>query len=156
MRLISGLREKGLGLSGLMNTLGKADGMSVKVGVLGAAGVEGETSIVDIALIHELGAPRAGIPERSFLRSTFEAKSRQIGRLAEQMAKKAYEGQGVEQSLNLMGTYLVAEIRKTIAARITPPLKEATITRKGSDLPLVDTGQLINSITYTVGHAGDE
>lgn len=162
MRLISSYTEKGLGLSDLMHTLAKADGMGVKVGVLGSAGTtENGTSIVDIALIHELGAPKAGIPERSFLRSTFEAKSRQLSKLAEQMARKAMEGQGVELSLNLIGTYLAAEIKKTIADRRTAgPERQAnadsTIARKGSDLPLVDTGQLLNSITYTVAHSGGE
>lgn len=146
MRLISSYTEKGLGLSDLMHTLAKANGMGVKVGVLGGG------QLVDIALIHELGAPKAGIPERSFLRSTFEAKAKQLGKLAEQMAKKALEGQGVEQSLNLIGTYLAAEIKKTIVNRIAPANADSTIARKGSDVPLVDTGQLINSITYTVAH----
>lgn len=150
MRLLTSITERGAGLSDLMHTLAKAEGLSVKVGVLGGG------QIAEIALIHELGAPRAGIPERSFIRSTFEAKSRQLGKMAEQMARKAIEGQGVEVSLNLMGMYLATEIKKTITNRIAPVNADSTIARKGSDVPLVDTGQLINSVTYTVEHSRSE
>lgn len=153
MRLTGGLESKGPGLKSLMNTLAKANGLAVKVGVLGKAGDETSgASIVDIALIHELGSPKNGIPERSFLRSTFTKRAPELGKLAERMAKAALKGQGVEQSLNLIGSYLSTEIKKTIAARIAPANAQSTIDRKKSDVPLVNTGQLLNSVTWEVTH----
>lgn len=126
-----------------------------KVGVLQDGSVdEGGMSMVELAAIHEFGAPGANIPERSFIRSTFAAKQRQAASMAERLAKAiVLKGMPVRQALGLMGAWGAAEVKRTITTGdgVPPPLKPATIARKGSTRPLVDTGRLLASITWEVG-----
>lgn len=56
------------------------DSLSAKVGVIG--------SRAKIAIHHEYGAPAANIPERSFIRSTFNEEKRQIRNIVEAEIKK--------------------------------------------------------------------
>ena len=136
----------------------------VHVGVLatgaGAQRVEGsDISVVELAAIHEFGSPAAGIPERSFIRSTLQVHEREALRhkTAELCRAVILGAMSVDQALNLLGVWATAAIRRSITTgKITPPLKQATIDRKGSSRPLVDTGQLINSITHEVVAAGKD
>ena len=123
---------------------------TVRVGVMGDAGDENGVSLAEIAAFHEFGT--STIPERSFLRSTFYGHAAEGLRvMCEKLSKAIVEGKMDEpRALGLLGTWAVAEVKKTIRASIAPELAAATIAAKGSSLPLVDTGQLINSITYVV------
>ena len=123
---------------------------TVRVGVMGDAGDENGVSLAEIAAFHEFGT--STIPERSFLRSTFYGHAAEGLRLmCEKLSKAIIEGKLDEpRALGLLGTWAVAEVKRTIRASIAPELAAATIAAKGSSLPLVDTGQLINSITYVV------
>lgn len=123
-----------------------------RVGVLGSAGSQGGTSLVDIAAFQEFGT--VDIPERSFLRSTFAAKTLQLNRLLEKVARQiVINGMTIDVALGLVGTWAVAQVKRTImGSDIPPPLAQSTIDAKGSSKPLVDTGQLVNAITYEIGN----
>jgi phage gpG-like protein len=54
----------------------EASGDTVEIGVIG--------SRASIAKHHEFGAPRAHIPERSFIRSAVSENKRRVGRVAEE------------------------------------------------------------------------
>ena len=54
------------------------------------------------------------------------------------------------KALGLIGVKVVAWIKETIRAGLTPPNAPSTIERKGSSTPLVDDGQLINSIHFEI------
>lgn len=56
------------------------ESLSAKVGVIG--------SRAKIAIHHEYGAPAANIPERSFIRSTFNEEKRQISKIIGAEIKK--------------------------------------------------------------------
>jgi phage gpG-like protein len=129
----------------------------VKVGILGSRGgkqtTDGGITVIELAAIHEFGAPRAHIPERSFIRRTMTQREQDIVRKAAGLARAYITGKiSMEQALNMLGAWAAAQIKNTITAdeHIPPPLKPRTIERKGSDRPLVDTGQLVNSITWKV------
>ncbi len=134
----------------------------VKVGIIaskgGSATVEGgDITMLELAAIHEFGSPAAGIPQRSFIRSTF-ARSENHRALAEMAAKlttQVIHGMKLERALGIIGTWAVARIRETIDQRLTtgPEPQEnapATIRKKESDLPLVDNGRLKQSLTWKV------
>jgi hypothetical protein len=53
-------------------------------------------------------------------------------------------------ALGQMGNFLVGAVRKQIRNGHFVPLKPATIRRKGSSKPLIDTGQMMNGVTYVV------
>lgn len=123
---------------------------TVRVGIMGDAGDEKGVSLAEIAAYHEFGT--ATIPERSFLRSTFYGHAADgLAKMCATLSKAILEGKMDEtRALGLLGLWAVSEVRKTIRAGIEPELAPATIAAKGSSLPLVDTGQLINSITWVV------
>lgn len=139
------------------------DGAHVKVGVLAAAGGnakagEGDITMIELAAIHEFGSPAAGIPERSFIRSTFERDDVQknLTTMAGRLAKAVVDDRMAwDQALGMIGAWAVGQVKSTIKNRLTTgpedqANKPSTIARKGSTLPLVDTGRLINAITWLV------
>lgn len=130
----------------------------VKVGVIDGGRSHGGITMGELAAIHEFGAPAAGIPARSFLRFTFQTRASDLSALTERLARGLLsEKLDVEQAFGLLGAWSVAAVKRSITARlIRPQLIESdagrrTIARKGSSTTLVDTGQLINSITWVRG-----
>lgn len=114
-----------------------------------------DMSIAEIAEIHEFGAPRAGIPERSFLRAGLDEGREKIAEvisrlLVQVMARKVLPRKACE-ILGMAGKTLVQQ--KLIRGPFVP-LKQRTIELKGSSRPLIDTGQLRRSIDYEVVIAG--
>jgi len=147
----------------LIRKLEAADHTGVRVGVLvsGKGGDEHKDAdgkgsgknMVEIAAIHEYGAPKANIPERSFIRRTFIVKRRQYATMTNKIARAMIlRNLPVKTALELLGQWGAAEVQKTITtgAHLRPPLKPATVARKKSSRPLFDTGQLARSITYAV------
>jgi len=130
----------------------------VKVGILQSKGggeptESGGATMVDIGTIHEFGAPKAGIPERSFLRRTFREKKRDLAKITTQLSKKVVTGKLThKRALEILGAWGAAQVQKRITSEghIPPPLKPRTVARKGSDRPLVDTGRLVQSISWEV------
>lgn len=127
----------------------------VKVGVLGSASKteENGADIVEIAAIHEFGAPKAGIPERSYLRRTFrESQGRtELEKVTARLAKQLLANKtSLTEALQQLGAWAVGRVQRRIKQHIPPPLKPATVERKGSSTPLIDTGQLVNAITWEV------
>jgi phage gpG-like protein len=171
-------------------------GARVKVGALGRRGRRGGgIDNVQLAIIHEFGTADGHIPERSFLRSTYEANRERYQGIMEAMALKVLRleaehaehrevlegmhafGKGqqmlkrlrefnaeaqkdLENQLGLVGQQVVSDVKGRIleGEGIPPPNAPSTVRRKGSSRPLVDTGQLLNSLTYQVvpGVAGEE
>ncbi len=143
----------------LKKLIAKSDVSAVRVGVLAEKGgskehdSESGATILEIATIHELGAPKAKIPERSFIRRTFKSKARQLARFKGRVAQLIIERKlTVAQGLDVIGAWGAEQVKQTITsgAHIPPPLKPATEAAKGSTRPLVDTGRLANSITHAL------
>lgn len=115
----------------------------VKIGIAGEAGSE----VVNAALYNEFGT--RFIPERSFLRSTFNARQAAYIKALQKAVDVVSAGKMTsEAAMNQIGLRMVADIQKTIDDTSTPPLAESTIEAKGSSKPLIDTGRLRASITY--------
>lgn len=92
------------------------------------------------------------IPERSFIRSTFDEKVDEwiiyLKSLISNMIKGKYDAQIVAERLGLR---IQRDIQKVIRDKSRPSNSEATIARKGSDNPLIDSGRLRQSVTFKVG-----
>jgi len=139
-------------------------GPHVLVGVMASAGDAegGEFSLAELAAVHEFGSPENGIPERSFIRSTITAVSEERAKLVEKiMDDILHEKDTIEGGLAKLGLWLVNKIKSRIRNReIIPRLEDSeagrrTIKRKGSDVTLVDTAQLLNAISWRVESGGD-
>ena len=55
-----------------------------------------------------------------------------------------------------IGMKIENAIRLKILSNVPPPLKEATIKRKGSSHTLIDSGQMLASITHSVNDSNPE
>ncbi len=154
------VREKDLGWNELkkhLKALEQGDSY-VKAGVLGDSGShEGGLTNVELALIHELGTRNGHIPERSFIRSSFDKNKAEYLETLKKLFKGVYENKmDVPRALGLMGVKMAADIKKGITkgAGIPPPNAPSTIAAKGSSRPLDDTGRLVNSISHAVVISG--
>ncbi len=110
---------------------------------------EDGTPVAMVAAAHEFG--NAQVPERSFLRSTFDEQQKNYIKMASKLFKKAVDGKiDAEQIADLIGLEAAADVVDKINAIQTPPNTDATILKKGSSNPLVDTGHLKQSIRHEV------
>lgn len=126
-------------------------GKHVSMGILGAETNTEGTPLLLIALVHEFGSPAMGIPQRSWLRSSALKNGAKWMELARKVLGKAADGKvELQVALGLVGEKMLADTKAGIRAGIAPALQPATIARKGSSKPLIDTGQFINSIAYKV------
>lgn len=112
----------------------------------------GGTSVLDVALFNEYGTE--DIPARSFLRDTYELREKKIGKTVRSLILKEAKGNinksRMISAMKKAGAYVLAEVLKRISTRIPPPNDPATIAKKGSDVPLIDTGLLRKSLTFEV------
>ena len=102
-----------------------------------------------LAAIHEFGA---GVPERSFIRSTIDEKAEEIFARAARLGSAMLEGKGkVEAALGQLGAFVQAQIRNKVTRGAgLEPLAPSTVAAKGSSRPLIDTGQLIGALKWAV------
>jgi len=146
---------KDRGLTKILANMKDLDGAQIAVGIqgpeAGAIHPDGEIDNVSLGVIHEFGAPGANIPERSFIRETFDVRVDHWVRTAAKIAEKVYSTTPDRpgRALGVLGEFAVADVRKQIARGIPPPLEAATVIRKGSSTPLIDMGILMGSITWT-------
>lgn len=145
------VKDNDLGWSRLASALEEAKRLEVVVGWPGGAGA----SNLELAAIHEFGTRDGRIPERAPLRRGLERGRGRVGVALEAGAKAILGGSGsVQKALGQAGAVAAAEVKSAIRAGLEPALKPATVARKGSSTPLVDTGQLINSVTWAVRPKG--
>ena len=129
-------------------------GARVKVGILADAPKReqdgtGSMSLLEVAAVHEFGG--GDVPQRSFIRATVDEQRPEIERLQHKLAAQVFAGKlDPSSALELLGAKVAAMIQNRIAEGIGPALKPETVERKGSSVPLVDTGQLRSSITWKV------
>lgn len=96
------------------------------------------------------------IPERSFVRSTFDEKADEIEEKAKDVIVAAVNRTDVNKALNLVGQYIEGEIKKKIGNGPFVPNAPATIRKKKSSNPLIDTGHMRQSVRYKIGERSDE
>ncbi len=111
-------------------------------------------TLLELAAIHEFGSPAAGVPERSFIRRTFNEPEGQaeLKLLYAKLARAVVNGKmSAEQAIELLGMKMAAMVKNRILVDwIPPPNAPSTVARKKSSRPLVDTGQLVGAITHAV------
>lgn len=104
-----------------------------------------------LAMIHEFGSPKHNIAQRSFLRVPLTQNQEEITTLAkEQVYKALNNGINAITPLEEIGVFSSNLCKMAITDGLTPALKPATIKRKKSSKPLIDTGNLLNSITWEI------
>lgn len=95
--------------------------------------------------------PSVKIPERSFLRNGHDENAERIIKQTERALGQVIAGEmSMDSMYKLYGRQMSTAIRKYMRDLSNPPNSSATILAKGSSNPLVDTGKLVQSITYKV------
>lgn len=128
----------------------------VVVGVLAnakgtAEHADSDFTVLDVATVHEFGAPAAGIPQRSFVRAWVDQNRDTIRGWQRALFQQIVAGKlGVRQALELLGAKVAGAIQAFIATSIPPPNAPETVDRKGSSTTLIDSGQLRASITWQI------
>jgi len=107
----------------------------------------GGQSVAEIAERNEFGL---GPPARPFIGGWVEENEDRIEANLEKVGELICNGQDAATSLERLGLLYVGQIQARISSGIAPPNAPATIARKGSSTPLVDTGQLRSSIRSKV------
>jgi hypothetical protein len=115
--------------------------------------------------VHENGSPLWHVPPRPVLEPAIDNSKEQIAELMKETVNVALDGGNVTPSLNQVGMQgqNIARAWFTNPSNKWAPNSEVTIKGskpgkdgkkfikgKGSDNPLIDTGQLRKSITYTI------
>jgi hypothetical protein len=128
------------GLSAVLKRIAKTNREGVRVGIVGAAADEphfdSDLTVGEVAEIHEFGV---GQEERSWCR----AWVREVNfREAYQQAKGDYKK---------IAAALAEDCQRRIKeGRVTPGLAPSTIQKKGHDVPLLETAQLVDAISGSV------
>lgn len=89
------------------------------------------------------------IPERSFLRTGHDENINRIIKQTERAIGQVIDGKmSVDDVLDLYGEQMATAIKTYMRNLSTPANHPYTVEQKGSSNPLVDTGQLIESISW--------
>lgn len=158
-------REKDRGWKQILREVRANAGKTyVKVGILDAKADRksgGAFTNTQIGLVHEFGSRDNRIPERSFLRSTFDAKAGAYQDRIKKMCELVTAGKlGFVQGLNLIGAQHAADVKQMITQGGPgnwKKLADSTVAArpKHTTNPLLDTGQLRASITHAIVREGE-
>ena len=140
-------RRGGQRLKRLLREAGKGGVSGVQVGFFSTARYEDGTPVAAVAAWNEFGTET--IPERPFFR-------RAIAEAEDGIAKVIRRGIDTEKMVvderlaGRVGAHVQGEIQESITSLREPPNAPETIKRKGSSNPLVDTGHMLQSVTFVV------
>lgn len=164
------------GYAAMMRRARALQGAAVRIGVLEAKGRAPVTrrnsageilgggsafTMVALASVHEFGSLSANVPERSFLRTTFDDQRARYHALMRRVLRLYIIGRiPLRSALGLVGLQFENDVRARIRGGLRPGLAASTLRarrRRGKGnrkfaghKPLIDTGRLIGSISHEV------
>jgi hypothetical protein len=104
------------------------------------------TPVAQVAFWNEYGTSRS--PARPFFRTMI---AKEADGWVEVLARAAkhyqYDSQKV---MGAMGEVIKGQLQQSITGWSAPPNAPYTVSKKGFNKPLIDTGHMLNSIDYTV------
>ena len=140
------------------------DKVVVKTGIQSNAGENGGVSIAEYAAFNEFGTRT--IPERPFMRKTFDDNISNWNALTERLLKGILDNKiDVKSAFELLGEKTQNDMKDTITSgnfeknsditinggwMKSPSGKTFYVKGKGDKRPLIDTGTMLNSIRYEV------
>jgi hypothetical protein len=105
----------------------------------GAAGKAQGPTIAEVAEINEFGL---GVPARPVISVYADQRGTElVALMRDRAAAGLKQGVPIAQSLDVVAQVAAGEIQERYAAGVPPPNSPATIARKGSSVPRINTGQ---------------
>ncbi len=142
------------GLRAAMASVARAAGTSIEFGLTGkdaASGPQTAAELPSIGFWLEFGT--VNIPPRPFLRTSLKRNRRKWSNGLARAFGKTQNPMGFRMAIRRVGVVIVGDTQATIRRGPWAPNAPETVRRKGSSAPLIDTGQLVQSIraVYKVG-----
>lgn len=143
----------------LLGALQSLPSQDVLVGIPESKGRRQDEPISNalIGYLMETGMPASNVPARPFLKPGVKTAEARILRYLKQGAEYALKGDeaGVSRAMNAAGLTAVSAVKRKITTGPFEPLAPGTVRgrlRRGrtGTKPLIDTGQLRQSVTYVV------
>lgn len=129
--------------------VGFQEGTKTRKEVKGQRKKEGGLSIPEIAASNEFGDGK--IPPRPFMSTSFDENRARLMKVISSQIIRIETGQRKAQfALDVIGLSLVTMIQTKIDQIVTPPNSPLTIQLKGSSKPLIDFGQMRQSVRHKV------
>lgn len=151
-RSVNKVIDRDRGYRRVMSALRDIDRTTVEVGWFPDQSYPDGTPVALVAAVHEHGAPAVGVPARPFLGPTADRKRRSWTGIARDLHERVLLGRlSVAGAARLLGAEMVSDVKQAILAVRRPKLQPATVARKGSTQPLVDTGHMRDSLTSREG-----
>lgn len=150
------ITKSGPGIAQVKQDLSRVRGSDVLVGIPAQKTLRKGQKMNNATLmfIHTHGSPLRNIPARAVLEPAIKADFKLIDPHLKRAAQATIQGkpQVAEQALNMAGIAAsnVAKRWFTDPRNGWAPNAPSTIAQKGSDRPMIDTGQLRGAITYVV------
>ena len=118
----------------------------------GESSDENGTDMCDIAMWNELGT--SNIPSRPFLRMSVDENEGKIKNFLKSKKADLVQGASAEQVLKEIGIFQKDLIQEKITNGNFEANAQATINKKGSSKPLIDTGRMRQSVNYVIKEKG--
>ncbi|ELM3737090.1 hypothetical protein RYR42_002582 [Edwardsiella piscicida] len=122
--------------------------IQLKVGFLEGATYNGVIPVPMVAATNEFGNPAHNQPPRPFFRNAIAENEEKWKEKTSQLIER---GDDIGEIFSILGEIIVGDIRQSIITLDSPPLSPVTIAKKGFDKPLIDTKNMLDSISYEVG-----
>lgn len=124
---------------------------TLSVGFLSGSTAPNGNSMPLRAALNEFGHTMPNgtvVPPRPFFRSMIASKSPEWPKAVGDLLKaNEYDG---EKTLGQTGEGIKGQLQQSITDLTSPPLAQSTIDRKGFDKPLIEHGDMLNAVDYTV------
>lgn len=128
--------------------------LQVRVGFQQGEASQDGVDMCDIAAWNELGTEHS--PSRPFLRKSVDENVDKINGFLQSKKSDLVRGKSAEQVLKEIGIFQKDLIQEKITEGSFTPNAPATIKKKGSDKPLIDTGRMRQSVNYVIKKKGSD
>ena len=108
--------------------------------------------MVDVAAFNEFGT--STIPARPFFKQSYENHRDELQNICARAAKSVISGGPADKALDMIGVFTTGLVQEEILNGNFAPNSPSTIKRKGSDVPLIDTGGMRQSIRHVKRRKG--
>lgn len=125
---------------------GEASGSNIEKAFYNEFGTKGSGKPFSTPRGGGFGGP---IPERPFMRNTMRSnRSKYLAAMKTSAAQILRGTVAISAVARKLGVLAVADIQKEIVSLTSPPNSSLTIALKGSSNPLIDTGEMRQSVTF--------
>lgn len=142
------LRVDARGLNAIKDIRKRIEASAVSIGVHEGQHRGSDKTVAQVYAFNEFGTET--IPERPTLRPTFAKEKIKYRLTLGKIVGKAMEEPtyDIHQAMGKIGLMAQNDLQNAIRTLDAPPNADSTISKKGSSNPLIDTGQLVNSVKW--------